>query len=72
MIIFKNFETEQEFLNLYNKLSNEDKSEFGKIVKKKADEKIIKMENDGDFYINKKEIRAIYKTITTKKNETHA
>ena len=63
MRIFKNSEAKKFFMDCYEKLEGAQQSQFAQLVREKAEEKVLRLDDVDDFYLDKLDIQVIFNKI---------
>jgi hypothetical protein len=58
--IFKDNDAKREFVKFYDELAPEGQELFGKALRKRADEKMTRLDDIDDFYITRSDVIAIF------------
>lgn len=62
--IFNNYETKRRFVELYEKLAPISQTEFGEEIRRRADEKITRLDDIDDFYVTEADVEEIYEQVS--------
>lgn len=62
--IFETTIAKRKFVQLYETLSEPGKSDFGAAIRKRAEEKVLRLDDIGEFYLTEDDVIEVYEALT--------